>query len=280
MREPMQKYVSIGRQMPNKRAIEARLEDYREVYYRVSEEEMRKQASRCEQCGVPFCQVYCPVSNNIPDWLKATAEGRMKDAYELSQATNNLPEICGRICPWDRLCEAKWACTLEQSGHGTVTIGAVEKYITDTAWENKWVKPRTPNEERIQSIGIVGAGPGGMAAAEKLRALGYQVTLYERYAQIGGLMLYGIPSFKLEKEIVQRRANLFLEQGVNFVPNCELGTDIDLVELRWRHDAVVLAIGAYDARKLDVPGTELPGVLTPEFSGRHEPRQLRRNRKA
>ncbi len=261
MPDPMQRYVTIPREMPQKRAPQDRVNDFAEVYERVNAEEMRRQASRCEQCGVPYCQTYCPLGNNIPDWLRATAEGRLKDAYQLSQATNNLPEICGRICPQDRLCEAKWACTLEQSGHGTVTIGAVEKHITDTAWQNGWVTPRLPDHERKSSIGIVGAGPAGMTAAEELRALGHQVVIYDRYAQIGGLMLYGIPSFKLEKDLVQRRAKLLLDQGVVFRPNSCLGDNLDLMQLRQSHDAVILAYGAYRARGLGVPGTDQPGVL-------------------
>ena len=142
MTDRMQKYVNLRRAMPEKRPAKSRKKDHNEVYNDFSADEASRQASRCEQCGVPYCQIYCPVHNNIPDWLKMTAEGRLEEAYALSQATNNFPEICGRICPQDRLCEAKWACTLEQAGHGTVTIGAIERYITDNAWREGWVKPR------------------------------------------------------------------------------------------------------------------------------------------
>ena len=166
---------------------------------------------------MPFCQVHCPVHNNIPDWLKLAAEGRLEEAYEVSSATNNFPEICGRICPQDRLCEGN--CVIEQSGHGTVTIGAVERYITDTAWEKGWVKPATPRRELRHSIGIIGAGPAGLAAAEQLRRKGYKIVVYDRHDRAGGLMIYGIPSFKLEKEVVQRRAQLLRDAGVTFELN-------------------------------------------------------------
>ena len=146
--------------MPHKRAAEERAKDFEEIYDEYVPEAAADQAGRCSQCGVPFCQVHCPLHNNIPDWLKLTAEGRLQEAYEVSQSTNNFPEICGRICPQDRLCEGN--CVIEQSGHGTVTIGSVEKYITDTAWEKGWVKPATPRQERRESIGIIGAGPGGL----------------------------------------------------------------------------------------------------------------------
>lgn len=171
------------------------------------------QASRCSQCGVPFCSVHCPLGNNIPDWLMLTAEGRLEEAYEISSATNTFPEICGRICPQDRLCEGN--CVIEP-GFESVTIGAVERYITDTAFENNWVKPTRPVRERAESVGIIGAGPGGLAAAERLRASGYQVHVYDRYDRVGGLLVYGIPGFKLEKDIVARRHALLEDSGVVF----------------------------------------------------------------
>ena len=168
----MLKFTAIDNQMPDKRKAEARRTDFNEIYGRYSDGGAVDQASRCSQCGIPFCQVHCPVSNNIPDWLKLTAEDRLEEAYEISSATNNLPEVCGRICPQDRLCEGN--CVLEQSGHGSVTIGAVERYITDTAWERGWVKPPTPKRELCRSVGIIGAGPAGIAAAEQLRRRGYE----------------------------------------------------------------------------------------------------------
>src|SRR6056300_428485 len=169
-KQPMLKFVKIDREMPQKRAADARRADFDEIYREFAREKAAEQASRCSQCGVPYCQNHCPLHNNIPDWLRMTATGRLKEAYELSQATNTFPEICGRICPQDRLCEGN--CVIEQSGHGTVTIGSVEKYITDTAWQEGWVETITPKTERSESVGIIGAGPGGLAAADVLRRAG------------------------------------------------------------------------------------------------------------
>jgi glutamate synthase (NADPH/NADH) small chain len=208
---------------------------------------------------VPFCQVHCPLNNNIPDWLKLTAEGRLEEAYEIAAATNTFPEICGRICPQDRQCEGN--CVIEQSGHGTVTIGSIERYITDTAFEMGWVKPIKPVRERRESIGIVGAGPAGLAAAEYLRRKGYQVTVYDRYDRVGGLLIYGIPGFKLEKPIVLRRAEQLTQGGIQFKLNCELGRDVTLAELQRRHDAVLLAIGVYKAREMAGPGSGLDNIV-------------------
>ena len=259
MPQRMLKFTSTGPEMPAKRDAEQRRGDWHEVYGEYIEAKAEEQASRCSQCGVPFCQVHCPLHNNIPDWLKLTAEGRLEEAYEVSQATNNFPEICGRICPQDRLCEGN--CVIEQSGHGTVTIGAVEKYITDTAWEMGWVKPPSPTTEREQSIGIIGGGPGGLAAAEQLRSLGYQVHVYDRYDRMGGLMIYGIPSFKLEKPIVERRNALLAEGGIHFHTNFEVGRDASLMELRERHDALLIATGVYRARELKAPGVGLGNIV-------------------
>ena len=206
MSEKMLKFVKLGKQNPPKRKTLERKEDFNEIYKEFINEKAKEQSSRCSQCGVPFCQVHCPLSNNIPDWLKLTAEGRLKEAYELSQSTNNMPEVCGRICPQDRLCEGN--CVIEQSGHGTVTIGSIEKFITETAWENKWVKPIEIKSEKKQSVGIIGAGPAGLACAEELRKEGYQVVIYDKYDRPGGLLIYGIPNFKLEKFVVERRTNL------------------------------------------------------------------------
>src|SRR5579875_1827517 len=158
------KFVHLEKQMPEKREAEARRRDFHEIYAEFAAERAKEQASRCSQCGVPFCQTHCPLHNNIPDWLRLTAEGRIREAYELSQATSAMPEVCGRICPQDRLCEGN--CVIEQSGHGTVTIGSVEKYINDKAWEEGWVAPLKPARELTQSVGIIGAGPAGLGAAD------------------------------------------------------------------------------------------------------------------
>jgi glutamate synthase (NADPH/NADH) small chain len=225
--------------MPAKRAATARAEDFAEIYADFSPEAARAQAGRCSQCGVPFCQQGCPLQNNIPDWLKLAAEDRLEEAWRVSSATNNMPEICGRICPQDRLCEGN--CVIEQSGHGTVTIGAVERYLSDKAWEEGWVKPLVPRAGRGQSVGIVGAGPAGLAAAEVLREQGYAVTVYDRHDRAGGLLIYGIPGFKLEKDVVERRTRRLAEGGVVFQLNFEVGRDATLPQLRERHDAVLLA---------------------------------------
>jgi len=259
MSEKMLKFVKIGQQNPPKREVGTRKEDFNEIYKEFINGKASEQSSRCSQCGVPFCQIHCPLSNNIPDWLKLTAEGRLKEAYELSQSTNNMPEVCGRICPQDRLCEGN--CVIEQSGHGTVTIGSVEKYITDNAWEQGWVKPIKVNNEKSQSIGIIGAGPAGLAAAEQLRKLGYQITVYDRYDRAGGLMIYGIPNFKLEKFVVERRTKLLEEGGIKFVKNFEVGKDTTLEQLRKKHDALLIATGVYKAREIDLPGKNLGNIF-------------------
>jgi glutamate synthase (NADPH/NADH) small chain len=200
------------------------------------------------------------LGNNIPDWLMLTANGRLEEAYEISSATNTFPEICGRICPQDRLCEGN--CVIEP-GFESVTIGAVERYITDTAFENGWVKPTRPVTERAESVGIVGAGPAGLAAAERLRAMGYQVHVYDRYDRVGGLLVYGIPGFKLEKEIVARRHALLVESGVTFHLGQGIGSGADelaFAELRNRHQAVLIATGVYKSREIGGPGAGLVGI--------------------
>ncbi|MDA9217472.1 NAD(P)-dependent oxidoreductase [Candidatus Pelagibacter ubique] len=259
MSENMLKFVKIGQQTPPKREVGNRKEDFNEIYKEFINDKASEQSSRCSQCGVPFCQVHCPLSNNIPDWLKLTAEGRLKEAYELSQSTNNMPEVCGRICPQDRLCEGN--CVIEQSGHGTVTIGSIEKYITDNAWEQGWVNPIKVKNEKSQSIGIIGAGPAGLAAAEQLRKSGYQITVYDRYDRAGGLMIYGIPNFKLEKFVVERRTKLLEEGGIKFVQNFEVGKDATLEQLRKKHDAILIATGVYKSREIDLPGKDLGNIF-------------------
>ncbi|MEL7149114.1 MAG: NAD(P)-dependent oxidoreductase [Pseudomonadota bacterium] len=256
---PMLKFVNVGRDMPEKRDASARKEDFREIYAEYAKAKAEEQAARCSQCGVPYCQSHCPLHNNIPDWLKLTAEGRLQEAYETSQATNTFPEICGRICPQDRLCEGN--CVIEQSGHGTVTIGSVEKYITDTAWEEGWVKPIAPAVERTESVGIIGAGPGGLAAADMLRRAGVQVTVYDRYDRSGGLMTYGIPGFKLEKDVVMRRNQQLEEGGVTFKLNCNVGEDLSFNDIRAQHDAIIIATGVYKSRDLQAPGSGAEGIV-------------------
>ncbi len=255
----MLQFVGLKQESPVKRSTSKRKDDFKEIYNEFITEKASEQSSRCSQCGVPFCQIHCPLSNNIPDWLKLTAEGRLKEAYEISQSTNNMPEVCGRICPQDRLCEGN--CVIEQSGHGTVTIGSIEKYITDTAWEKGWVKPIKVKKELKQSVGIIGAGPAGMACAEELRKSGYQVTIYDRYDRPGGLLIYGIPNFKLEKFVVERRTKLLKESGIKFVQNFEVGKNKTLYELKDQHDAILISTGVYKAREIDIPGQKLKNIF-------------------
>jgi glutamate synthase (NADPH/NADH) small chain len=258
MAERMLQFVRLPQQTPQKRAVPDRRADFAEIYRRFDPAAASAQASRCSQCGVPFCSIHCPLSNNIPDWLKLCAEGRMEEAYEVSSATNNFPEICGRICPQDRLCEGN--CVIEK-GFESVTIGAVERHITDTAFMEGWVKPLRPRHERQQSVGIVGAGPGGLAAAEMLRAKGYQVHVYDRHDRVGGLMIYGIPGFKLEKEIVLRRWKLLEEGGIQFHLGQGVGEGMSFDELRSRHDTLLIATGVYKARDIGGPGSGLGGIV-------------------
>lgn len=255
----MLKFVNIPRLMPEKRDATDRAHDFGEIYSDFAEAKAEEQASRCSQCGVPYCQTHCPLHNNIPDWLRLTAEGRLREAYEISQATNTFPEICGRICPQDRLCEGN--CVIEQSGHETVTIGSVEKYITDTAWAEGWVQPIKPAAERGQSVGIIGAGPGGLAAADMLRRAGVQVTVYDRYDRAGGLLTYGIPGFKLEKDVVIQRIQQLQDGGIEIVANCTVGVDISFEDIRAKHDAVVIATGVYKSRDLVGPGAGADGIV-------------------
>mgnify|MGYP001226362107 FL=1 len=259
MKEKMLKFINIDKENPKKRQKDERKEDFNEIYNEYVQEKAKEQSSRCSQCGVPFCQVHCPLSNNIPDWLKLTAEGRLEEAYRISQSTNNMPEVCGRICPQDRLCEGN--CVIEQSGHGTVTIGSIEKFITENAWEKGWVKPIKVKKEKKISIGIIGAGPAGLACAEELRKFGYRVTIYDRYDRPGGLLIYGIPNFKLEKFVVERRTELLKESGIEFIQEFEVGKDATLEELRAKHDAILIATGVYKPREVDIPKKELNNIF-------------------
>jgi len=257
MAEKLLKFVSLDQQMPTKRKSESRLQDFDEVYARFDIAGAEKQASRCSQCGVPFCHIHCPLGNNIPDWLRLTAENRLQDAFLMASSTNNMPEICGRICPQDRLCEGN--CVIEKD-FDAVTIGAVEKYIVDTAWENGWVKPISPPTELDQSVGIIGAGPAGLAAAEELRKVGYQVHIYDRHDRAGGLLVYGIPGFKLEKDVVSRRTGRLEQSGITFHLDFEVGREGSLTDLREKHDALLIATGVYRGRGLKVPGVGLGNI--------------------
>lgn len=255
----MLKFVDVVRDMPEKRDPKLRRADFREIYADYASRKAAEQAARCSQCGVPYCQSHCPLHNNIPDWLLMTAEGRLREAYQQSQATNTFPEICGRICPQDRLCEGN--CVIEQAGHGTVTIGSIERYLTDLAWEEGWVEPVRAGTERKESVGVIGAGPAGLAAAEALRRNGIQVTVYDRHDRAGGLLTYGIPGFKLEKDVVLARIEQLRDGGVEFVLNCEAGKDRSFEDIRSRHDAVLIATGVYRSREISGPGVGAAGIV-------------------
>ncbi|NWG71156.1 MAG: NAD(P)-dependent oxidoreductase [Parvularculaceae bacterium] len=255
----MLKFTALDRRPPDRRPALARREDFDEIYHDFDRAAARAQASRCSQCGVPFCQNHCPLTNDIPDWLRLAAEGRLEEAYALSSATNPMPEICGRICPQDRLCEG--ACVIEKSGHGTVTIGAIEQFITETAFAEGWVGPVPVGPTLGKSVGIVGAGPAGLAAAEDLRKAGAEVVIYDRHDRAGGLLVYGIPNFKLDKKIVARRVARLEAAGADIRLKFEVGRQATLEDLRARHDAVLIAAGAYAARELGVPGDGAAGVV-------------------
>ena len=257
--DPMLKFVGVGQEYPAKRAADERNDDFGEISRAYAIATAEEQSSRCSQCGVPYCSTHCPLHNHIPDWLRLTAEGRLREAYELSNATSTMPEICGRICPQDRLCEGN--CVIEFSGHGAVTIGSVEKFITDTAWENGWVEPIRPLPDRGQSIGVVGAGPAGLTTAELMRARGYEVHVYDRHDRAGGLLTYGIPGFKLEKHVVMRRVQRLEDAGIVFHHDFEVGRDATLEELREKHDALLIATGVYKPRAIMAPGVGAAGVV-------------------
>ena len=255
----MLKFVNIQKKLPTKEKSNSRIGNFNEIYSEYSKNKAEEQASRCSQCGIPFCQVHCPLHNNIPDWLKLAAENRLEEAYELSNLTNNMPEVCGRICPQDRLCEGN--CVIEKSGHGTVTIGSIEKYITDFAWKEGWVKPIKVINENSYSIGIIGSGPAGLAAAEELRKKGYKVIIYDRYDRAGGLLIYGIPNFKLEKEIVLKRIKRLIDSGITFELNCEIGKDISFNEIKNKHDAVLIATGVYQPKEINLNHKNFSNVV-------------------
>ena len=254
----MLQFTTTTQHYPATRAAALRAQDFSEISQKFDPAAAAEQASRCSQCGVPFCQIHCPLANNIPDWLKLAAEGRLEEAYAISSATNNFPEICGRICPQDRLCEGN--CVIEK-GFGSVTIGAVEKHITETAFEQGWVKPISVKRESGRSIGIIGAGPAGLAAADMLRREGHAITIYDRYDRVGGLLIYGIPNFKLDKSVVARREKLLRDSGITFALNTRVGETIALADIRQKHDAVLIATGVYKARALSIEGDTLPGIL-------------------
>lgn len=250
-------FLDVQRKDPPKKDMEMRTEEFVEIYDPFDTEQVAEQSHRCLECGNPYCEWKCPVHNYIPNWLKLLAEGNLFEAAELSHQTNTLPEVCGRVCPQDRLCEG--ACTLND-GFGAVTIGNAEKYITDTALGMGWrpdLSDVVPTDKRVA---IIGAGPAGLGCADILTRNGVQAVVFDRYPEIGGLLTFGIPQFKLEKQVLQRRREIFENMGIEFRLNTEVGVDIEIDTLMAEFDAVFLGMGTYTAMRGQFPGEDLPGV--------------------
>ena len=251
-------FVQVPRQDPQKKPADERKKEYREIYGKFTAEQAAHQADRCLACGNPYCEWKCPVHNYIPNWLKLVAEGNIQEAAELSHRTNSLPEICGRVCPQDRLCEG--ACTLND-GFGAVTIGSIEKYISDTAFSQGWRPDLSHVQDTGKRVAVIGAGPAGLGCADVLIRNGVKPIVFDRYEEIGGLLTFGIPEFKLEKEVVKNRRAVMEGMGVEFRLNTEIGKDISLPQLIEEYDAVFMGTGTYTFMKGGFPGEDLPGVF-------------------
>jgi glutamate synthase (NADPH/NADH) small chain len=251
-------FLDRSREDPDLYPLEVRTSEFREIYKPFGADEAADQAERCIDCGNPYCEWKCPVHNYIPNWLKLAGEGRIMEAADLCHETNSLPEVCGRICPQDRLCEQ--ACTLA-TGFGAVTIGAIERYIVDEALKQGWRPDLSQVRTRPWSVGIVGAGPAGLACADVLTRNGISVTVYDRYPEIGGLLSFGIPDFKLELGVMRRRREILEGSGVHFKLNCEIGRDIQANELEKMHDALFFGLGTYKPVEASLPGIEKGGII-------------------
>ena len=250
-------FLDVGRKDPNKKDIETRKHKFVEIYQPYTKDEVAGQAHRCLECGNPYCEWKCPVHNFIPNWLKLISEGNIFEAAELSHQTNSLPEVCGRVCPQDRLCEG--ACTLND-GFGAVTIGNAEKYITDTAFAMGWKPDMSKVVWTNKKVAIIGAGPAGIGCADVLIRNGVKPVVFDKYPEIGGLLTFGIPEFKLEKSVMSHRREIFTEMGIEFRLNTEIGKDISMEELLRDYDAVFMGMGTYTYMKGGFPGEDLPGV--------------------
>jgi glutamate synthase (NADPH/NADH) small chain len=261
-------FLEIQREQPTRRKVEERLQDWFEIYQPFGEEKQREQGARCMDCGVPFCHTGCPLNNLIPDWNDLVYNGRWASAIRRLHATNNFPEFTGRICPAP--CEA--ACVLAIT-EPAVSIKLIERGIVDHAWDEGWIQPEPPEQETGRRVAVVGSGPAGLAAAQQLRRAGHSVTVYEKSDRIGGLMRYGIPSFKLEKHILDRRIEQMRGEGVTFVPNAHVGVNVDVQKLRDEYDVILLAGGSERPRDLAIPGRELKGI---HFAMEFLPQQNRR----
>ncbi len=252
-------FIDVARSDPEKETAEKRRGKFREIYAPFNAEIAAEQAERCLACGNPYCEWKCPVHNYIPNWLKLIAEGNLIEAAEMSHSTNSLPEICGRVCPQDRLCEG--ACTLND-GFGAVTIGAVESYISDTAFAQGWRPDLSKVEATGKRVAVIGAGPAGLGCADVLARNGVSAVVFDRHPEIGGLLTFGIPEFKLEKDIVTRRRDILEGMGVEFRLGIEIGKDLPLQQLLDEYDAVFLGMGTYTYMQAGIPGEDLPGVYS------------------
>ena len=250
-------FVEVGRQEPPKRPLRQRKTRFIEINEIYKPQQAAQQSHRCLECGNPYCEWKCPVHNYIPNWLKLVSEGNIIEAAELSHQTNTLPEVCGRVCPQDRLCEG--ACTLND-GFGAVTIGSVEKYITDTAFAMGWRPDMSAVVPTGKRVAIIGAGPAGLGCADVLARAGVTPVVFDRNPEIGGLLTFGIPEFKLEKTVMSRRREVFAGMGIEFRLNTEVGRDISIDQLLKDYDAVFMGMGTYTYMKGGFPGEELPGV--------------------
>ena len=250
-------FIDVGRGDPDKKTLQSRKQDYVEIYNPFTKDQVAEQSHRCIECGNPYCEWKCPVHNFIPNWLKLVSEGNLFEAAELSHQTNTLPEVCGRVCPQDRLCEG--ACTLND-GFGAVTIGASEKYITDTALAMGWRPDMSGVVQTGKKVAIIGAGPAGLGCADILARNGVKPVIFDRYPEIGGLLTFGIPEFKLEKEVMTRRREVFEGMGIEFRLNTEVGKDIGINEILEQYDAVFMGMGTYTYMRGNFPGEDLPGV--------------------
>ncbi len=250
-------FLEVQRSDPDKKTVESRVVEFDEIYTSFNQQQAAAQSERCLECGNPYCEWKCPVHNYIPNWLKLIAEGNLIEAVEMSHKTNSLPEVCGRVCPQDRLCEG--ACTLN-TGFGAVTIGSVEKYITDTAIEAGWSPDLSQVIETGKTVAIVGAGPAGIACADMLTRNGVKAVVFDKHPEIGGLLTFGIPSFKLEKNVITRRRGMFEEMGIDFRLNTDVGKDIGFDQLLEEYDSVFLGTGTYTYMKGNFPGEDQAGV--------------------
>lgn len=251
-------FIDVGRKDPQKTAASVRKKKFNEIYAPFKPEEAAEQAHRCLACGNPYCEWRCPVHNYIPNWLKLATEGNIMEAVELCHRTNSLPEVCGRVCPQDRLCEG--SCTLGEGGFGAVTIGSVEKYITDTAFAMGWRPDMSKVVWSSKKVAIIGAGPAGLACADILVRNGVKPVVFDKNPEIGGLLTFGIPEFKLEKHVMTRRREVFSDMGVEFRLNTDVGTDVTIEQLLSDYDAVFMGMGTYTYMQGGIPGEDLPGV--------------------